>query len=89
MDMLGRIGGEEFLLFMPNCSLATAKLRLAALQEVTGRTALEGGDHQSLSFTFSAGVVALRPGEDIHDEIRRADRLLYRAKSDGRACVRG
>lgn len=87
VDLFGRIGGEEFLLFMPNCSLAAARSRLEGLQALVAERSANTFD-TSLSYTFSAGVVALIAGEDVHDTIRRADRLLYQAKGDGRACVR-
>ncbi|MBZ4690208.1 diguanylate cyclase [Cereibacter changlensis] len=88
VDLFGRFGGEEFLLFMPNCRIEVARQRLEGLQDEIARS-VNNVDHPSVAYTFSAGVVALRPDRDIHHSIRRADKLLYRAKEDGRACVRG
>lgn len=87
VDLFGRIGGEEFLLFMPNCSLDAARSRLEELQALVARRSSDTID-TTLSYTFSAGVAALVAGEEMHDVIRRADRLLYRAKAEGRARVR-
>lgn len=83
-DLIGRIGGEEFLFFMPNCSLETAQSRLSTLQPMefgfgNGRKAT------TIQCTFSGGLVRIRPHRDIHSAIRSADKLLYCAKSSGRA----
>lgn len=88
VDLFGRIGGEEFLLFMPNCCLAAALAKLEGLQALVAKRSSNTIDTM-LSYTFSAGVVSLTADEEINDIIRRADRLLYQAKADGRACVRG
>jgi diguanylate cyclase (GGDEF)-like protein len=88
IDLFGRIGGEEFLLFLPNCPVDAALTRLEALQAVIA----EGPTHAlqtGITYTFSAGVAGFAPGEDLHETIRRADRLLFRAKTEGRARVRG
>lgn len=86
-DLFGRIGGEEFLVLMPNCPLDVARGRLSSLQEVIGKTARSG--HLTPQYTFSAGLVSVGPDKDIHEHIRLADRLLYGAKSSGRARVHG
>lgn len=87
-DLFGRIGGEEFLLLMPTCSLETGRHRLELLQQATGKSGLLA-PQPDMPCSFSAGIVAVGRDEDIHDAIRRADRLVYQAKADGRACVRG
>lgn len=85
-DLFGRIGGEEFLFFMPNCSPEVAQSRLNMLQSMelsfgAGRKA------RTIQCTFSGGLVRVRPDRDIHHAIRAADKLLYRAKDMGRARV--
>ncbi|MEA5162761.1 diguanylate cyclase [Cereibacter johrii] len=87
VDLFGRFGGEEFVLFMPNCPMDTARARLERLQQALA-SAVVSRDQPALRCTFSAGLVAMRRDKDVHHAIRRADRLLYRAKADGRACVR-
>jgi two-component system cell cycle response regulator len=83
-DIVGRWGGEEFVvaLHMTNLAGATiaAERRRAALTELQIR-APQGGP---VPVTASFGVVALRPGDDAHTLIDRADHEMYRAKSDGR-----
>jgi diguanylate cyclase len=82
-DVLGRWGGEEFLLMMPNTRANLAKLGVERL-----RLRAEGlkvdVDGESLSFTLSAGLVEHLAGESVADAIARADRALYAAKQQGR-----
>jgi diguanylate cyclase (GGDEF)-like protein len=82
-DVLGRWGGEEFLLMMPNtrASLARLGVERLRLRAEAMRIDLDG---QMLSFTLSAGVVEHLAGESIADAIARADRALYAAKQQGR-----
>lgn len=86
-DLFGRIGGEEFLLFMPNCHSISARRRLDMLQRKIAEMVVSP-THPELRYSFSAGLVEIRPDKDIHHAIRKADRLLYVAKSAGRARVK-
>lgn len=85
-DLFGRIGGEEFLFLMPSCPLQVARDRLNILQQMI-QTPDHGRIHSKASFTFSAGLVLVRQDKDIHHAIRRADKLMYRAKAEGRARI--
>lgn len=85
-DLFGRIGGEEFLLFMPNCDLISADRRLNILLSDVADM-IVSSTHPELRCSFSAGLVQIRSDKDIHHAIRRADRLLYDAKFAGRARV--
>jgi two-component system cell cycle response regulator len=75
--VLGRLGGEEFLLLMPGTSLDEA---CTALDRVR-RTLLP---HAGVEYTFSAGLAQARPGESLAGLMESADEALYRAKRDGR-----
>jgi diguanylate cyclase (GGDEF)-like protein len=77
-DVLGRWGGEEFLLLMPGGADAAS----AALARI--RAALAAGGQASPAVTLSAGIAAYRPGEDADALLARADRALYAAKHAGR-----
>lgn len=86
LDLFGRVGGEEFLFFMPNCPLRVAKDRLTLLQQMI-RNSDHSAEPSGVAYSFSAGLVRVRHDKDIHHAIRRADRLMYRAKQEGRARV--
>ncbi|MFH1060726.1 MAG: GGDEF domain-containing protein [Pseudomonadota bacterium] len=84
VDVVGRYGGEEFLVILTNCALADGvkvaeKLR-ASIQERGGRPPFDavGG------VTISIGVAELRPEMTGDQLINTADQALYRAKQLGR-----
>jgi diguanylate cyclase (GGDEF)-like protein len=82
-DHLGRTGGEEFLLLLPEVRLDHAvriidRIRDSFPAAVLGQSELE------LPCTFSAGVTEALPDDDGSSILRRADRALYAAKEGGR-----
>jgi diguanylate cyclase (GGDEF)-like protein len=82
-DRVGRTGGEEFLLLLPDVRLANAvriidRVRNGFPSAVLGHSGLE------LPCTFSAGVTEALPDDDRSSILRRADRALYAAKEEGR-----
>lgn len=81
-DWMGRVGGEEFLLVMPNTSETSAKKALERFSGIMKRIGYKelGGRH----VTFSAGLVEHRLGESVQDTYRNADKALYEAKTSGR-----
>jgi diguanylate cyclase (GGDEF)-like protein len=85
-DVLGRWGGEEFLLMMPNTRANLAKLGVERLR-LRAEAMKVDVDGQMLSFTLSAGLVEHLAGESVAEAIARADRALYLAKQQGRNCV--
>ena len=87
-DILGRWGGEEFLLVLPDTTLDSAlasveRLRVLALAiQVPGATA-------PVRVTFSAGLASTGDGaRSLEEIIARADAALYEAKNEGRDLVR-
>ncbi|WP_416759865.1 diguanylate cyclase [Roseateles sp. So40a] len=85
-DLLGRLGGEEFALLLPQTSLDHATHLVERLRhhiETSGLDLQAGSAPTSLTASF--GVTALRP-EDLRVEelLGRADQALYRAKDGGR-----
>jgi diguanylate cyclase (GGDEF)-like protein len=80
VDRVGRWGGEEFLVLLPEATAAGARLvaeriqhRLAARDFGTGRPV-----------TVSVGIAQYRAGESVDDWLARADTMLYLAKERGR-----
>ncbi len=87
-DVLGRWGGEEFLLIMPN---ATAEVAMATLERLRTlvfsiRLPLSGA---GLRVSLSAGLAMYdRPVRSLDELVARADAALYVAKNEGRDLVR-
>jgi diguanylate cyclase (GGDEF)-like protein len=83
-DLLGRLGGEEFGLLLPETALADAltvgeRLRAECAAQVI---AVEGVEFR---ITLSGGVAAVNGADkSLDDVMRRADEALYRAKEGGR-----
>lgn len=83
VDVLGRYGGEEFLLILPDAGRAdacTAAERVRAVVEAAGFPQLPA-DRQ---VTVTVGVAANGPGESVEDLLGRADGALYAGKAAGR-----
>lgn len=82
-DLVGRIGGEEFCVLLPEIGPEGAVRVAEKLRRATADLpfALEG---QLLRATVSIGVATLAPGQDLPDLMRCADRALYEAKDAGR-----
>jgi len=85
-DFIGRYGGEEFAIVMPNTALEAAH---KVLDEIRRRFAeiLYPAQPHDLQCTFSAGVVQLDEELDALTMASAADEALYRAKHAGRNCV--
>ncbi|WP_079204317.1 diguanylate cyclase [Pseudomonas sp. CC6-YY-74] len=84
VDSLGRYGGEEFLVVLPDC---TADQALQVLDEIRQRFAdlqFIAGDSE-FSVTLSAGIASTeQAADDAGELLERADRALYVAKHGGR-----
>jgi diguanylate cyclase len=82
-DSVGRYGGEEFILILPDTETEGAVAVLARLQrELTRRFFL--ADNKKVLITFSAGVAQLGHEEEHHNAIHRADKAMYAAKRAGK-----
>lgn len=86
-DAIGRWGGEEFLLMLPDTPAESA---WQVLERV--RTALSGvrvsQTVPALRITFSAGIAEARGHAQPHKTLEQADQALYEAKAAGRNCCR-
>jgi diguanylate cyclase (GGDEF)-like protein len=83
-DVVGRWGGEEFLLLLPETPPGEPTIGVARLRGHLGETEVSA-TVPSLRVAFSAGFARYVEGEQIDQTIERADRALYAAKSAGRS----
>ncbi|MFO7032103.1 hypothetical protein B9T07_19615 [Limnospira fusiformis CCALA 023] len=86
-DLIGRWGGEEFLIFLPNCTAAMADKRANSLRLEVANTAVyyQSYGHEYINCSISLGVVTTNPINKSLDElIKAADLGLYEAKAKGR-----
>lgn len=83
-DVISRWGGEEFLVMMAGTTAATAKALVDRMRVAVDQVHMRAPGGEPVRVTFSAGLACYRPGESIDLVIERADRALYRAKSEGR-----
>jgi diguanylate cyclase (GGDEF)-like protein len=87
-DLRCRWGGEEFLVALPESGLDQAKRVALTLARRIASTATQW-DSARIQLTASIGITIAAPGEeDIEAILARADAALYRAKADGRNCIR-
>ena len=87
-DVLGRYGGEEFAIVMPETSTSQAQRACERLREAIARRTIHYPDGSVGRVTISTGVALLSGAEPSEQLIARADAALYSAKSDGRNLVR-
>ena len=90
-DIIGRIGGDEFLIFLPEMNddrvLEMAQSLSTSIINLKVKTALENNSGDFLS--ISIGVATSTPQQDdlLIDLYKTADEALYRAKRAGRNCI--
>lgn len=90
MDMLGRLGGEEFAILLPETNEAQAMEAAERLRCAVADNRIKLDEHTQLSITLSIGVTTLSADDQSLDgPLRRADNALYAAKRTGRnrVCV--
>lgn len=83
-DLLGRLGGEEFLVLLPGTQLAEALPAAERIRRAVAATPLPI-DKAALHLTVSIGATELAPGDlQFSHLLQRADRAMYAAKHAGR-----
>lgn len=86
-DICGRWGGEEFLLILPDTSLAAALPVVTRTHQRIRQHCIEH-EGQMLSITASIGLAEFRAGECYSETLARADQALLNAKRLGRDQIR-
>lgn len=84
-DILGRWGGEEFLLLLPGTGIQQSQQVAEKVREAVANTKFQL-DTEVISLTISLGVSLFMPGHTINIDscVMEADQALYRAKAFGR-----
>ena len=84
-DILGRIGGEEFAIMLPNISLSEAKDVIERIREDVENANVQISKNSAIRFTASFGLSESNANTlDLDTIIKFADEALYQAKQTGR-----
>lgn len=84
LDVVARIGGEEFVVLLPDTTLDNARVVATRLCQRIAAHAVEV-DGRSIRYTVSAGVATMDEGvTGVADLLKRADTAMYAAKAQGR-----
>jgi diguanylate cyclase (GGDEF)-like protein len=84
-DGVGRYGGEEFLMVLPNCDLPNAMLRANELLEIIATTpVVSSGDERLITMSMGVAVSAGEGKNEVEALLHHADAGLYAAKENGR-----
>lgn len=86
MDLVARIGGEEFAILLPSTNLPDGLRVAQRLRAAVADSPLEIAPGQTGKLTISIGITPVRPGDHPQLLLRRADQALYTAKRAGRNC---
>jgi diguanylate cyclase (GGDEF)-like protein len=84
-DLLGRFGGDEFLLIFPHTSSSDALSVSSRIEQTVRKLSIPDA---GLPLTISIGITQATPGEIAGLLLARADKALYDAKDAGRNCSR-
>ncbi|BDA85302.1 GGDEF domain-containing protein [Aureimonas sp. SA4125] len=83
-DVVGRLGGEEFGIFLPGAGLLSAEATAERLRAVVAETDIVTPTGEAILVTVSVGGVFFRNAITYEMLFHRADRKLYDAKANGR-----
>lgn len=84
VDAVGRWGGEEYLIVLPNAVLAEAQEHAERVRCAIKSHLFEHGGQVTATF----GITQYQEGDTVERILKRADRALYEGKNSGRDCVK-
>ena len=88
IDLLGRCGGEEFVILLPDTTLAACESIAKRIKDEVENAEVTGHKLEILpSVTISIGVTENKADTFYEDIFKAADTALYRAKDSGRNCI--
>lgn len=92
IDIVGRYGGEEFVIVLPGTHFAGALELAERLRRRVAGIRIKSGHPEPISLTASIGVATLQQGDTLEQLLMAADKALYQAKRQGRdkvvaACI--
>jgi len=82
-DLVGRWGGEEFVVLLRNVDREGLERIGERYRHLVAQTRTRAGE-EAIQTTVSIGGTLLEPDDMLEDVVQRADRLMYRSKSEGR-----
>ena len=77
-DIISRIGGDEFVVFLPESDSSIDKI---ALKRIKKRINIYNKKHTNLPINISMGVSTANQGESSKDRLKIADKLMYEVKN--------
>ncbi|WP_432471009.1 GGDEF domain-containing protein [Amphritea sp. HPY] len=86
-DSVSRIGGEEFVVLLPNTDLLSAHRLMEKILADVAEQSIELCDGATLKVSFSGGVIEWHSGDGFGHALTQADSQMYKAKERGRNCI--
>ena len=86
-DVCCRLGGEEFVIVLPETEINDALLTAERIRAIIEQSTISSGENE-IKLTASFGVACENTDIDIDRLLKDADKALYKAKEEGRNCVR-
>jgi diguanylate cyclase (GGDEF)-like protein len=84
-DILGRLGGEEFGLFLSDCDQEHAKALVEYLREIIAEIDTTPSGHEfQITASFGVAQATIGPDQDLDSLFSQSDTALYQSKSEGR-----
>jgi diguanylate cyclase (GGDEF)-like protein len=84
VDLCGRLGGEEFIVVLPDTDTSGGCVVGDRLRRRLAETPMSVSEGESINVTVSAGLTSLQPGDTLESILQRVDHALYQAKQSGR-----